>query len=167
MKTTVWPNFSTDVWHYSCGKDDKHLFITDKEPKKTKVVKQQILTWWYNEVSGFLLRLSGCFLCIYVFAPCVCLRWPEERIGCLGVEITDWMPLQGCWDFTVSLLKQQTVLLTSESFLKPSGLVSFIVLVCRVIEGLLTEPQRFNNSCITLWGWWLMFLPGDHPTTCR
>lgn len=103
MKTTMWPNFSTVCYAILVEKvTNIHLSLI-RNQRKPKLWSNFVLTWWSKEVSIFLL--SGCFLCMYVFAPYVsgCVQWPEERNVCLGVEVTDWIPLQGCWDFKVSI----------------------------------------------------------------
>lgn len=113
-------NVSTDVEHYSCGNNSKHLLEAYREPMKTKFWKQQHPSWWTNKIQ-FVFSLGGCFYYMYVYELCLfpVLTIPEEIIGCPGVEVTDCVPRWGCREFKVSLLKE---LLTTASSLKYSGL---------------------------------------------
>lgn len=64
----------------------------------------------------FIILLHGCFACMYIHAPCVCLLSSEARRGC-------WIPLElaGTTSCEPPLcgLEQQPVLLPSESSLQP------------------------------------------------
>lgn len=117
-KTTVQLNYNTHVWHYSCGNDDKHLFHEIQKQRPKNFGNKEYL----------------CTMCI-----------PSARSGQKkALDVLEWgsywVPMWQCWEFKVSLLKEQTVLLSTESFLNLSETMSFIGLIykCRR-DGMLVD----------------------------
>lgn len=71
-KTILLLNDSTDVWHYSCGNNSKHLLKAYREPMKTKFGKQQHPSWWTNKIL-FVFSSGGVLLhvCLWTMSvPC-------------------------------------------------------------------------------------------------
>ena len=102
-------------------------------------------TWHYCFLRTYLLSLYvyGCFACMHVCAPNVCLVPLEARISAPPeVELEMGESPTGCWELSQSLLQKQQALFTSE----PSSLAP--------------NPEKFKPwenkyQSVSLWPQWL------------
>lgn len=105
-KKEVWVSrYRTNMWHYSCGNKDTHILIPGTN---------DILTLGTNRVQlgePMWFLFHSCFICMYVDELCAFLVLAESR--------------GGHWGLKGSLLKEETVLLTTESSLNARGRVTY------------------------------------------
>lgn len=100
-------------------------------------------TWWTNVISflGLFVWVYACDL--YVFH----LQRLEEGTGWPGVEVTDGVPMWGCWEFKVSLWKIRQCSLPLSHLYMQALLGWFIQVWWEATEWSTNKSMTFASSC--------------------